>query len=112
MDGGAIFTRNSAARVRGSLAGHGWPGARPQVCSRLLRAHAPGLCAQAGKNQQSCVSLVFCKQDILIWWYELGDSTWVGLERARSHARSLAQDLMVKWVVLVKDDLEGGEVGR
>ena len=85
MDGGAIFTPSSAARVKGRLAGHRWPSARPQVCSRLLRARASGLCAQAGKNQQSWVSLVFCKQDILIWWYELGDFTWVGLEREHAH---------------------------
>lgn len=36
---------------------------------------------------------------------------WPG-ERARSHARSLAEDLMVKRIVLVKDDLEGGGAGR
>lgn len=31
---------------------------------------------------------------------------------ARSHARSLADDLMVKWIVLVKDGIKGGEVVR
>ena len=36
---------------------------------------------------------------------------WPG-EMARSHARSLAEDLMVKWIVLVKDGIKGGEVVR
>ena len=36
---------------------------------------------------------------------------WPG-EMARSHARSLAEDLRVKWIVLVKNDTEGGEAVR
>lgn len=59
------------------------------------------------------VSLVFCKQDIWFlmvwtWWFHMG---WPG-EMAHSHARSLADDLMVKWIVLVKDGIKGGEVVR
>ena len=36
---------------------------------------------------------------------------WPG-EMARAHARSLAEELMVKWIILVKDDIEGGEAVR
>lgn len=40
--------------LKGAWPVTGGPGAGTQVCSRLLRAHASGLWAQAGKNQQSC----------------------------------------------------------
>lgn len=36
---------------------------------------------------------------------------WPG-EMACAHARSMAEELMVKWIILVKDDIEGGEAVR
>lgn len=60
------------------------------------------------------VSLVFANRTFDFWWYELDVWFYMGWpgEMARSHARSLADDLMVKWIVLVKDGIKGRGSGE
>ena len=81
---GPFLTGTRQPGLKGVWPVTGGPGAGTQVCSRLLRARASGLWAQAGKNQQSCF-FGFLQTGHLTFWYELDDSTWVGLERWHAH---------------------------